>query len=258
MSPITLLNYADSNFRQAQRKNSRTGRRVGKFDSILQYGPKDIDAVFRKTHAHILSSERGGGYWLWKPYFVYQTLHKLSHGDWLFYCDAGAYFTKPIAPLVKALAPYEQDVFPFGLPDHVERAWTRPEVLEAIAPGRADIANTPQRLGCFHLWRCSEQSKSLAATWLNACCRTEWLTDRPVPPAEAENTGFREHRHDQSIFSILTKLRGLESFRDPSQYGIDHIATVENSPYPPCIHLSRQRDLSMAERARRLYHRLNP
>ena len=31
--------------------------------------------------------------------------------------------------------------------------------------------------------------------------------------------GFIENRHDQTIWSLLTKKHGILSFRDPSQYG---------------------------------------
>ena len=55
-----------------------------------------------------------------------------------------------------------------------------------------------------------------------------------------------EHRHDQSIFSLLCKKMELNTFRDPSQYGIrpwEYVAngreyaprTYTNSKYPQIV-----------------------
>ncbi len=51
--------------------------------------------------------------------------------------------------------------------------------------------------------------------------------------------GFREHRHDQSIFILLTKKCGLLGFRDPSQYGNPVMDLYPHSNYPQLINLTK-------------------
>jgi hypothetical protein len=49
-----------------------------------------------------------------------------------------------------------------------------------------------------------------------------------------------EHRHDQSVFSVLSKKHGLPVFRDPSQFGNGVLDDFPNSTYPQLIVHSRR------------------
>ena len=40
------------------------------------------------------------GYWLWKPYIVYEVLKTLSEGDVVIYCDAGIEIIEKLKPLI--------------------------------------------------------------------------------------------------------------------------------------------------------------
>ena len=46
----------------------------GAFNLTLSFGPENIPAQFYHENEAILSLARGGGYWLWKPYFILQVL----------------------------------------------------------------------------------------------------------------------------------------------------------------------------------------
>ncbi|PPK85876.1 hypothetical protein CLV84_2783 [Neolewinella xylanilytica] len=244
-----LLNYADHHFRRAQQRNTKSARRVGGFDEVRSYCPQDIDPTFRRAHEGILNQEKGAGYWLWKPYFIVRTLNDLPDGTWLFYCDAGAHFVKPVDLLIRALHPFDQDVFPFSLHNHPELHWTRPEVFWELAPGRYDLQLTEQRIATCHLWRNGPEAKNFAASWLEYASRPELLLDPSEP--DTIGNGFLAHRHDQSIFSVLSKLHNQRAFRDPSQFGNGRIGSSPNSPYPQIIELTRRRDVSLAGRIKR-------
>ncbi len=62
---------------------------------------------------------------------------------------------------------------------------------------------------------------------------------------------FIAHKHDLSIFSLLSKKAGLESFRDPSQFGNDVMASYPNSPYEQLINLTRARSVPLPVKIRR-------
>jgi hypothetical protein len=90
-----LINYANKGFYKSQKMNSISGISAG-FDSVIQYREKDIDDKFAKKNYKILDQIRGAGYWLWKPYFIYETFKKTNDGDIIFYSDSGAKFIKII------------------------------------------------------------------------------------------------------------------------------------------------------------------
>src|ERR1017187_1102121 len=82
------INYADSRFKKQQRFALAAAKHLGRFDEIVGFTRSNIDDLFYSRYRHILEQKRGGGYWLWKPYFIQRTLSRLSDGDYLFYSDA--------------------------------------------------------------------------------------------------------------------------------------------------------------------------
>lgn len=111
-----LINYANDAFRESQTLNSVTGKEVGLFDEVISYSPKDIELNFFERNNKILSQKRGNGYWLWKPYFIKKSLEILNFDDFIFYCDSGSYFIKPITPLIDISLDTGKDIIFLSFP----------------------------------------------------------------------------------------------------------------------------------------------
>ncbi|MDX1948543.1 MAG: hypothetical protein SFU86_24365 [Pirellulaceae bacterium] len=238
-----LVNYGNEYFRESQAKNSATGREVGGFDEVASFGPDDIDADFRAKHKQTLSHFRGNGYWLWKPYFIYRTLADLASGDFLFYCDSGAYFTAAIDPLVEVCLRDRQDVIPFDnrLP---EKTWTKRDAFVLLDCDRPEITDTTQRLASFTLIRKSPFSLAFVREWLIAAEDPRILTDLKNTQGLPNYPQFIDHRHDQSIFSLLTKKHGLAAYRNPSQNS-KNFGAFPTSTYGTLIEHTRKRQLPL-------------
>ena len=52
-------------------------KEFGKEFEIIIFNKNEIDADFQQNNENILSCSRGGGYWLWKPYIINETLKKI-------------------------------------------------------------------------------------------------------------------------------------------------------------------------------------
>jgi hypothetical protein len=234
-----LLNYANEPFRESQRKNSATGLAVGGFDRVISVGPQDIDADFRSRHRSVLNQPRGNGYWLWKPYFIARTLRELAVGDFLFYCDAGAHFVAPIDPLVEVCLRDGQDLISFEN-QLVEKHWTTRDAFVALDCDRPEFTDSSQRLASFMLWRKSAWSLQFAAEWLAAAENPRLLTGRQGELGLPNYDGFTDHRHDQSLYSLLTKRHGLVAYRSPSQLALQSRARYPNSPYGQILEHTRE------------------
>ena len=239
-----LLNYANTFFRESQEKNSATGRELGGFDRILSYGPDDIDPEFRQQHHKVLAQFRGNGYWLWKPYFILRTLSELADGDFLFYCDAGAYFVAPIDPLIEVCLRDQQDVIPF---DNrlLEKTWTKRDAFVLLDCDRPDITDSTQRLASFMLLRKSTFTMQFVREWLAAAEDPRLLTDQRNTCGQPNYREFTDHRHDQSLFSLLTKKHGLAAYRNPSQNALRSQDLFPNSPYGQIIEHTRKKHLPL-------------
>ena len=71
-----------------------------------------------------------------------------------------------------------------------------------------EIKDSGQRVGGIHIFQKSPQAMAFVQEWLSLA-KTEAYHFLDDSPSVTQNDPcFREHRHDQSIFSVLTKIHG--------------------------------------------------
>jgi len=109
---------------------------------------------------------------------------------------------------------------PFHL-EHLERKFTKADafVLTGTYEDEARYANTTIRLSSFILARKSDSALQFIEMWLVYSQDERALTDDANTLGKSNFDGFYDHRHDQSIFSLLTKKWDIIEHMDPSQYG---------------------------------------
>jgi hypothetical protein len=226
MPPRTiLLTYADGAYREGQARLCDSARAVG-FAEVRAASPADLeDGGFAAEHRDILSQPRGSGYWLWKPYLIRQALDRLGPGDVLFYCDSsldGFYrFDRFPTQLVSLVRRMPQG-FAIGPVIHQHGAsanWTKRDaflLLDADLPG---IVSRPQLQATWSLWRRTPEALRFADKWLAACCDPRILTDMPNTLGQPNHPGFYDHRHDQSVLTLLA-YREKVHFLEFAQTGI--------------------------------------
>ncbi|MFV0418662.1 MAG: hypothetical protein ACK5KT_08040 [Dysgonomonas sp.] len=212
---IVAINYADSKFEKQRRYNTKTAYSKGKVDKVIEYSPNDIDESFKEMNNHILSYPRGAGLWLWKPYFILKTLSKLEYGDYLFYCDSGAYYVNDVRFLIQALKRSKQSIMGFEIPT-LERQFTKKESFTLMDYSKYD---NNQLLGGYVLLKKEDFSIRFVEEWLKYATNEKIISPNYFIPEIEEFEDFRSHREDQSIFSILYHKHNLAPFRDPSQFG---------------------------------------
>jgi hypothetical protein len=133
-----------------------------------------------------------------------------------------------------------QDVITFELP-YLERQYTKRDAFVLMDCDSARFADTRQRLASFSIWKCSALSLNVSGDYLRFACDERILTDRKNTCQKPNYPGFRAHRHDQSILSLVAKTYRLEAFRDPSQFGNHNISQYANSPYGQIMQHTRRR-----------------
>lgn len=213
---ITLINYADEKYRDTQNLCSKTGKLHGGFDRVISYGPSDIDPDFYEKNKHILEQKRGAGLWLWKPYFIDKTLKEINDGEYLFYCDSGAFFVRSIRPLLKSM---DQDIWVAELP-LVEHQWTKSSCFTMMDMEEAKYKDSNQIQASFLCVRKSACSVSFIKKWLDLCRNYDLISpEENINWTNEEYPEFIAHREDQSILSLLCKREGIKPHRDPSQFG---------------------------------------
>ncbi len=231
-----LLNYADGKFLESQLKNSQSGLAAG-FNVVHQMSRSEIDSEFAVRHDGILSQKRGAGYWLWKSYFINKILHNMDKNDILFYSDSGSVFVRRVEPIFQAVMNDPKGIIGFALAGgHLEKYYTKRDLFNHMGINTTEYTDTPQRMASFMCFRKTPESLAIALEYSELVSNPHLITDTPNKDGWVE-PGFMDHRHDQSIWSLLTKKHGITILPDPTQWGVQHGENTAEHQY-----LSHTRD----------------
>lgn len=211
---LYVINYADEKYEMARKMNTKSAYFRGKCDRVIEYSPASIDLDFRNKNKVILDNERGGGYWLWKPYIIDKTLALINDGDYLFYCDAASVFINPISELINLMHKYKQSILLFELP-FKEKQFTKWEIFHELEADET-IIDQNQYLASFILIQKNNYICNFIKEWLTLSQNYLLISDKISLP---QDPLFYQCRHDQSILSVLAKKYSIIPFRDPSQFG---------------------------------------
>lgn len=195
----------------------RQAEEMNFFDEIKAYTEKDLEESFLKENASLLSPcVRGYGYWKWKPYLIRRELQTMQDGEQLYYVDAGCHWNSAGRPRLleyaMALESCSLGIAAFELERGCsERAYTKMDVLVHMGVENEDELLDRGQICGGHVF-VSKNARAVAFVdeWYAATQNTHLIDDTPsVLPNLPE---FKEHRHEQSIFSIMCKLQGAVAF----------------------------------------------
>ena len=190
------------------------------FDEITLFTEHDLSAEFTSRMGRYLTpSCRGFGYWSWKPWAIHHVLQEMEEGDRLLYLDAGCHInangTERFREYVNMLDRDSRGmlVFTNGQPEY---KWTKGDIFRHFGVSQEDghITHTQQIAGGHVFLKKNPLTESLIRDWLHVFLH---LADN-TPSASPNLPGFVENRYDQSIFSILCKLRGITTLDGSETY----------------------------------------
>ena len=214
MSKIYGISYASRHFDNRYNNINTIGKQCGLFDSFTCFREQDIDNDFKEKYKEVWNmSERGGGYWIWKPYIISKMLEQLNDNDILVYIDAGCHINitpkshKRFNEYIDMCNNSKSGLLRFQL-THQEKNFTNRKTIHYFKNKfniNDDIMNTYldsfQLLNGIMLMKKNEYS----VRFFNNCLTI--LNDDPKLHTDIYtniNTNER-HRHDQSIMSLLYK-----------------------------------------------------
>jgi hypothetical protein len=210
--------YGDSIYKDIKASFVQSAVASSFFDVIHEFSETDIDEVFFTNIYSPLRKKRGGGCWIWKPYFVKKVLDEIPVGDILFYCDAGSTINSAGA---KRFGEYIEMVpaAPTGTIDFAlfwrEYQYTKAEVF-VYFDATEHIIFSSQLVGGILILRKCKHSQMLVDKWYDTAVNHPFLfTDEKFMKQHPE---FIDHRHDQSIFSVIRKTYGGNFIGDETYF----------------------------------------
>jgi len=203
-------------------------------DSFQAYNQEWLRSTpFWKENEKILVLPRGAGYWIWKPYIILDSFKSMNEGDLLLYTDAAVIIINDLSPLWDLAEKNSIVTFRLGgglYNDRTNRTWTKRDCMILMDADSEEAYKETQTTGSYSLWRKDEKSIVFLNEWLSYLKDTRIVTDAPSTLGKSL-PGFIEHRHDQSVLSILTFKKQMERWKDPSQFGVEESSYFKNSSY---------------------------
>ena len=91
---IYFLTYGNDKYKQSKERIEKEAYDINIFDKVIIKSPNDLPDNLPEMTKKVLTLERGGGYWIWKPIIVKQQLDIMNDDDILIYVDAGCHINK--------------------------------------------------------------------------------------------------------------------------------------------------------------------
>jgi len=196
-------------------------------DSALKHGIKEIKSFdfedlkafpFYEENKKILQAPKGIGYWLWKPFIILQAMKEISEGDIIIYADCGIEIIDSLDPLI-SICRKDNPVLLFANENLKNRFWTKRDCFVIMHCDEKKYWDGLQSDASFSLFRKSPQAEIFLNEWLNYCRDERVVSGNPNVCGKKNFFGFKEHRWDQSVLSLLAIKHDIELFRVPTQYG---------------------------------------
>jgi hypothetical protein len=206
MNYFISFGEGDDNYKKALKRIIFQAQSLNVFKGITGYTSDDLrihTSFWSKHSVFIEKNKRGYGYWLWKPYLILNKLQEINDGDVLLYCDCGCeidiYKKNEIIHMLDQTR--KNDII-CGFAS-IEKEWTKRDLLHYFNMDNSDIVNENQFEATSICIKKCEKTLNFVKEWYEISCNYNLLDDSQSKIPNYEN--FKEHRHDQSIFSLLMK-----------------------------------------------------
>lgn len=212
-----LISYGDERFEQSLKRIGKEAKDLGIFDKVILYSPKDLPVYIKSSP--LMAYKKGGGYWVWKPYVIWNTLQNSIDGDVVVYVDAGCHLQSSaeweqwfneIKTSNTILFKYRSDFeYPgwrdgFNCTSVAIKHWTKKNTLSYFDCLFSDTDWSE----CNKIWAgfiiAKGHNNQLISEWLSITLFNPRLIMDPYGnELDNQEDYFVAHRHDQSILTPL-------------------------------------------------------
>lgn len=228
---IHLIIFADGtdNIKDAGTRLKHQAENINWFNSVTLWNSNLINKVdpswYSKHDKFISDNKRGFGYWIWKSKIIELSLLSSKIGDIVLYLDAG-FELNPLG--LNRFKDYlditnRLDFLSFYLNgnNYSIRQWTKKSLLNEFNMNYdSAFINQPQiEAGCIFI-KSSADSLFFIKQWQHYSTTNNYLYSNDII-SNFEDDLFIEHRHDQSIMTLLLNRM--------SNFGV----TIRNENYFP-------------------------
>lgn len=175
-----------------------------------------VTELWSKHGDFILENKRGFGYWIWKPFLVSDTLKRLKENDALLYADGGCALNSAGAERLLQyvdMARASNGLLLFHVPMS-ETLYSKIDTIRRILPTVPIEELGQQRIGTAFVVINTKETRRFFQHVLKIATEHSYHFLDDSPSTASETPDFIDHRHDQSIMSLLSKHYNYSSIPD--------------------------------------------
>lgn len=209
---------------------------ISNVDKILIFKESDIDSNFYKKNIKHFNDKRGFGYWVWKSYFINKLINEANDDDIFMYVDAGNEVIGDLSTLFDICAKDKKGIILFDNSDNnpngqiwKNNLWTKSDTFNLMNLKTNEYIYGNQINASYIVFRKTRYSARFFKYFQKLCENYNIISDAPNI-TENFNKEFFDHRHDQSILSLLSIRYKITIERDPSETG--NIRILNSPKYP--------------------------
>jgi hypothetical protein len=209
----------------------RSQKRLSRELSKLSPESKTLELTSATIQVHIgtvvdleslaIDFPRGHGLWAWKPFAVAASLSQIDEDDYLFYIDAGCTANRSRAAISR-FKEYLSHLDEFGILafqlSHPENQWSKASLLSRYRLG-PDESSSGQVLGTIFAVKNNSYGREIISSWCEGACEDDFFYLKDPTTLEPQLSHFKDHRHDQSVWSCLLKSKSVHLIPDETFYG---------------------------------------
>ena len=215
---IHLTTFATNRFRHRQILLGWSALANGVVDNVAHWTPRSLLAAgFESRCPEIKLTERGAGFYAWKPFIIQKKLQEIPKGDIVFYCDVGRSF--PYKLLSGSLQVFfdwmnaQQQPFMPGVKipwNGPMSQWTKRHAFIDLGIDSPRVHSESPIQASFSIWSHTRESLDIVGEWMNLSAQRQLISDDPSVLGSPELPDFCEHRWDQALLSLVCLLRELK------------------------------------------------
>ena len=211
-----LIAYANEAMKYSLKQIGIQARYIKQIDKVILYTEKDLPKKI--IESPLMKYDRGGGYWVWKPYLIWKTLQDFPEGTKICYIDAGCSLAsgQEWEKYWNLLDLYDTILFQyanpiprwnhlFSCPNSAIECWTKKNTLSYFD----DLLGTKQYHYFSKIWGglifCKGKGNFFIKEWYDITLNhPELIIDPSIEELKFQHKTFSGyHRHDQSIITPL-------------------------------------------------------
>ena len=183
-------------------------------DEFIVYNLKDVDANFKNKFLHLLTNKKYFA-WICKVYFINKKLKELDENDVLLWTDSDIdnIYQNGTLQLFNLCNNSEKGIVGFHHNFWLEKYFTKKSVFEYLNVCHESYYETQQAYGGILLVKKNQFTINIIEQWLQFCLNPLLFSDNNNKYNQHKE--FIEHKHCQSIFSLLLKKNNIKTFPLP-------------------------------------------